>query len=300
MVYTITLNPSIDYVVEVDELKRGAMNRATSARVYPGGKGINVSAVLASLGIRNRMLGFIAGFTGDELVRSLTKAGLEADFIKLKSGLTRINMKVCESVSTEINAPGPNITKDDLKLLEGKLSAVQNGDVLVMSGSVPGGLPNYTYRTILELVKAKDIMTVVDTAGEQLITTLESHPFLIKPNRTELEELFSTKIMRVSDAEKFARNLQEMGARNVLVSLDSEGALLLTEDGSVLYREAPQGQVVNPVGAGDSMVAGFVAGYLDKGNFEDALKMGLAAGSAAAFSNGLPSAEDVVSLTRLM
>lgn len=300
MVFTITLNPSIDYIVEVDELRRGVMNRATSSRVYPGGKGINVSAVLGSLGVPNRMLGFIAGFTGDELVRSLTRAGLDSDFIKLKSGLTRINMKVCESMTTEINSPGPNINKDDFKLLENKLNDVHEGDVLVLSGSIPKGLPSFTYRSLLELVKDRDVLTVVDTSGEQLLSTLESHPFLIKPNRTELEELFSTKLMRESDAEKYARNLQDMGARNVLVSLDCEGALLLLEDGTVLHREAPSGEAVNPVGAGDSMVAGFIAGYLESGDFEEALKMGLAAGSAAAFSNGLPSSEDVISLKRLM
>lgn len=300
MVYTVTLNPSIDYVVEMGELRRGCLNRATNTKVYPGGKGINVSAVLNSLGVENKMFGFVAGFTGNELVRSLTAEGLTADFIKLRSGLTRINMKVCESVSTEINTPGPNITKDNLKELADKLGELKDGDVLVLSGSIPQGLPTYTYRTIMELVKDRDIKIIVDTSGEQLLATLECHPFLIKPNRTELEELFSTKILLTSDAEKFAHSLQDMGARNVLVSLDSEGALLLREDGSVLHHDAFQGQVINPVGAGDSMVAGFIAGYLKNNDFSEAFKTGIAAGSAAAFSNGLPSSEDILSLTRLM
>jgi 1-phosphofructokinase len=300
MVYTLTFSPSIDYVMEIKQLTPGEMNRAQATHIYPGGKGINVSAVLHSMGVENIILGFIAGFTGNEIENILNRHGHKTDFIRLKNGLSRINVKVLASESTELNAPAPAIRKDDLKQLNDRLQALKEGDTLVISGSVPSGLPDYTYRVILDSMKDRNITTVVDTTGPLLLSALESHPFLIKPNREELGELFSTKNISLNDAEKYAHTLQDKGARNVLISLDREGAMLLCEDGTLLTREAPRGNVVNPVGAGDAMLAGFIYGWLETGTYEDALKTAVCAGSASAFSSGLPSKDDIMSLRRLM
>ena len=300
MVYTLTFSPSIDYVMEMKNITTGTMNRASATHVYPGGKGINVSAVLDSLGTENTVLGFIAGFTGDEIERILAAHGQKTDFIRLKSGLSRINVKVLTSESTELNAPAPAIRKDDLKKLNDKLLTLKDSDVLILAGTIPSSLPDYTYRFILDSMKDRNVTTVVDATGDLLLSSLESHPFLIKPNRDELGALFSTKITLHTEVEKYARTLQEKGARNVLVSLDRDGAVLLCEDGTLLHHEAPSGNAVNPVGAGDAMLAGFIHGWLASNDYEDALKMGLCAGSAAAFSTGLPSKDDILSLRRLM
>ncbi len=300
MVYTLTFNPSLDYVMEMNGLRPGAMNRATRTEIYPGGKGINVSVVLNTLGTESIMLGFVAGFTGDEIESSLKKAGCRTDFIHLKSGLSRINVKLCSPESTELNAPGPFIGKDDLLCLYNQLNALNEGDVLVLAGAIPAGLPHFTYQYILDYLKEKNITTVVDATGEALLSTLNYRPFLIKPNRQELEELFSTKLLLRADVEKYARKLQDMGARNVLISLDHEGAVLLTEDKELISHDAPSGRVVNPVGAGDSMLAGFISGWLETGSYENALKTGLASGSASAFSVGLPTKEDILALRRFL
>lgn len=300
MIYTLTLNPSLDYVMEVENLRPGSMNRATGTHVYPGGKGINVSAVLTTLGIENTALGFIAGFTGDELERSINAHGIKSDFTRLRSGLTRINVKLPGSVTTEINAPGPTVTQQQLQELAARLTQLTSDDVLIISGTIPPSLPEFAYTVILGAVRDSGVTTAVDTSGMALINSLSMHPFLIKPNREELESLFSTKFVRRDEIERCAHSLQEMGARNVLISLDSEGAILLTEDGQLLSLSAPAGTAVNPVGAGDSMLAGFMYGWLTSNDFGEALKFGIAAGSASAFSTGLASKEDILALKRLL
>lgn len=300
MIFTLTLNPSIDYTMEINDLIPGGMNRAVSNSLRPGGKGINVSIILDALGMPNTILGFIAGFTGDEIEKSLKQGGHNTDFIRLKSGLSRINVKLCSNVSTEVNANGPMILNEDMALLNARLDSLQSGDVLVMSGSLPNNLPDFTYSSILERIRDRGILTFVDTSGESLLSCLPCKPFLIKPNRQELEELFSTKIELHTDVVKYAARLQELGARNVLVSLDSEGALLLCEDGRTFYREAPTGVAVNTVGAGDSMLAGFIYGWQLTGDYEKAFRYGIASGSASAFSEGLASGEDILSLFRLL
>lgn len=300
MIYTLTLNPSLDYIMEIENLVPGTMNRAAGTHMYPGGKGINVSAVLTELGEDNTALGFIAGFTGDELEKRLRSHGLKTDFMRLKSGFTRINVKVPGSITTELNAPGPNVTKQDLDNMVTRLQQLTNNDVLIISGGIPSTLPEFTYSVILSAINEHNIVTVLDTHGMPLINALTMHPFLIKPNREECEALFSTKLVFRDDIERCAHSLQDMGARNVLISLDSEGALLLTEDGRVLSEAAPSGNVINPVGAGDSMVAGFIYGWQTTGSFDEALKYGIAAGSASAFSTALASKDDVLSIKRLL
>ena len=300
MVYTLTFSPSIDYVMDMDHLIPGQMNRASSTHIFPGGKGVNVSAVLDALGVENTMLGFVAGFTGREIENILKKHGHKTDFIHLKNGLSRINVKVLASETTELNAPAPTIRKDDLKQLNERLSHLSDGDTLILSGAIPSCLPVYTYRFILDSLKDRNITTVVDATGDVLLSSLESRPFLIKPNREELSELFSTRIALHNEVEKYAHTLQDKGARNVLVSLDREGAVLLCEDGELIYHEAPRGEAVNPVGAGDAMLAGFIHGWVSSGDYSEALKFALCAGSAAALSTGLPSKDDILSLRRLM
>ena len=306
MIYTLTFNPSLDYTMELPELVPGGMNRAHRAGITPGGKGINVSMILDTLGMANTMLGFVAGFTGDEIERSLKASGHHSDFIRLKSGLSRINVKLCSDASyaagtapTELNAPGPAIDHDSLNALDAQLNRLSAGDVLVLSGSVPESLPVYTYQRILDSLKGRNVLTFVDTTGESLLSTLSCRPFLIKPNRQELEELFSTHIKLHNDVDRYAARLHELGARNVLISLDGEGAVLLCEDGRYIYLEAPSGQVVNPVCAGDSMLAGFIYGWLSTHDHMSAFRYAIAAGSASAFSSGLASKDDIMSLYRL-
>lgn len=300
MIYTLTLNPSLDYTMEFARLQPGAMNRAKKTGITVGGKGINVSAVLSELKVPNTILGFIAGFTGDRIEEILKINKANTDFVKLPSGTSRINVKVLAGESTELNAPGPVIDKNSLKLLKDKLTGITSDDVLVIAGAIPASLPEFTYRTLLDDIKARNITTVIDTSGEALLSTLETAPFLIKPNRQELEALFSTRIASHTEVDKYAHELQKLGARNVLVSLDREGAVLCCEDGNVLYRPAPEGEINNTIGAGDSMVAGFLWGWLETGSYEDALKCGIAAGTACAFSNDLPMGDDIRSLRRLL
>lgn len=300
MIYTLTLNPSLDYVMELTSLVPGSMNRASKTHLYPGGKGINVSAVLTELGMENTALGFIAGFTGDELERRLNALGLKTGFTRLASGLTRINVKLPGSATTEINAPGPEVSKKDLEDMTVRLTNLSDGDVLIISGAIPASLPEFTYAVILGALKIRNITTVLDTSGMALVNALSMHPFLIKPNREELEALYSTKLTHRDDVERCAHSLQEMGARNVLISLDSEGAVLLTEDGQFISADAPTGNVANPVGAGDSMLAGFVFGWLQSHDYKEALRYGIAAGSASAFSEDLPSKDDILSIKRLL
>lgn len=285
MIYTLTLNPAIDYVVQLDTpLTPGAINRTHSEVFQFGGKGINVSNVLRALGLPTTALGFIAGFTGLGLEEALQKAGLATDFIRLPQGNTRINMKLKGAQETEINGSGPDVTEEALLSLFTRLEALQAGDVLVLSGSVPHSLPDDIYGQILCRLEGKDITAVVDAAGPALTCALPCRPFLIKPNRQELETLFGAALSSDEEILSCARRLQSQGARNVLVSLAGDGALLLDETGKAHRLPCPAGPVINSVGAGDSMVAGFLAGWLQTGDYGDALRLGIAAGSATAFS----------------
>lgn len=288
MIYTLTCNPAIDYVVQLSSpLTPGAINRTHSEVFQFGGKGINVSNVLRTLGQPTTALGFIAGFTGLGLEEALQRAGLSTDFIRLPQGSTRINMKIKGSQETEINGSGPVITEDALCRLFAQLDSLQSGDVLVLSGSVPGSLPGDFYGRILARLEGKNVTAVVDAAGTLLTGALAYRPFLIKPNRQELEALFGVSLFCDEAILENAARLQQMGARNVLVSLAGDGALLLDETGNAHRLPCPKGTVVNSVGAGDSMVAGFLAGWLQTQDYDYALRLGIAAGSATAFSLGL-------------
>ena len=298
MIYTVTFNPSLDYIVTVDGFRAGAVNRTASEMILPGGKGINVSIVLGNLGIDSCALGFVAGFTGEELMRRIEAFGCKTDFIKAQDGNTRINVKMMSGdEATEINGQGPLITEPQILQLEEKLSALQEGDTLIISGSIPGCLPADMYEKLLHKVEGKNIHTVVDATGELLRKVLPYHPFLIKPNHHELGELYGVQITAKEDVVKYAKKLQEEGARNVLVSMGGEGSVLVSEKGEVYKAEAIRGKVVNTVGAGDSMVAGFVAGYLlSDGDMEQAFRMGQAAGSASAFSPNRATKKEVDAL----
>ncbi|MBO4415395.1 MAG: 1-phosphofructokinase [Lachnospiraceae bacterium] len=300
MIYTVTFNPSLDYAMEMDEIETGALNRAKSAQITAGGKGINVSKVLANLKVDNLILGFVCGFTGDEIERSISAAGCASEFIRLSRGMSRINVKIHSKETTELNAPGPEITLKDMEKLNTQLDRLNKDDYLVLAGNIPESLPEYSYRQIIDRMNAKGVNTVVDASGSALLSTIEFSPFLIKPNRQELGELFSTKIPVHENVDKYAKELQARGARNVLVSLDGEGAVLAAENGEIIYQEAPRGNAVNTVGAGDSMLAGFLWGYIESQDYREALKCGVAAGSASAFSQGFASGDDIRAIRRLL
>ena len=288
MIYTVTLNPAIDYVVSLDkELRTGTINRNQAEDFQFGGKGVNVSNVLRALGMKTAALGFVAGFTGDALERGLWEMGLETDFVHAASGMTRINVKIKAGEETEINGIGPMIRSDELEMLFGKLDMIAAGDVLVLSGSIPSCLPDDTYEQIMRRLDGHRVRIVVDASGKLLMRTLAYHPFLIKPNHHELGEIFGRPLETDEEIVGCARRLQTMGARNVLVSMAGDGALLLDGTGNTYRTGCPKGKVVNSVGAGDSMVAGFLAGYLRTGDYAQALRLGIAAGSATAFSLGL-------------
>lgn len=296
MIYTVTFNPSLDYVVQIENLTLGEVNRTSCEAIYPGGKGNNVSVVLANLGMKSRALGFIAGFTGDALEKMLTDFGCTTDFIRLKEGMTRINVKINASEESEINGQGPEITAEAIRELFEKLEQIQEGDILVLAGSIPNTLPEDIYERIMERLAGRKIHIVVDATKDLLLNVLKYHPFLIKPNSHELEELFGVTLKQEEDIIVYARKLQEMGAVNVLISMAGDGALLLTEDGKVYRKMPPKGNVVNSVGAGDSMVAGFLTGYLNTNNYEKALQLGIAAGSASAFLSWLAGKDEIVKL----
>lgn len=298
MIYTITLNPSLDYVVEIDKLVAGGINRTKKEKIYPGGKGINVSIVLQNLGVENCALGFIAGFTGKEFERRVIACGCKTDFIVLNHGLSRINIKIKSERESEINGQGPVITQEDLSLLYQKLDIIQSEDILVLAGSIPGSLSEDVYKNICSYLASKNVRIVVDAAGQLLLNVLPYHPFLIKPNKQELEEVFGVDLQYDGEIICYAKKLQQMGARNVLVSLADYGAVLVTQEGQVFRRTPPDGKVVNSVGAGDSMVAGYLANYLETGSYQNALAMGLAAGSATAFSEWLASKEEILALLK--
>lgn len=293
MIYTVTFNPSLDYIVTVGDFQLGMTNRTDSELLLPGGKGINVSIVLKNLGIPNTALGFVAGFTGEEITRAVKAMGVQTDFIKTSEGMSRINLKLQNIEGTEINGIGPLISASKVQELMEKMDALKQGDVLVLAGSIPTSMPNDIYRKIMEKLQDKDVMVVVDATGDLLLNVLKYHPFLIKPNHHELGEIFGVTLKSREEVIPYGKKMQEMGAANVLVSLAGEGAVLIAADGQVLEAPAPCGKPVNSVGAGDSMVAGFLAGWFEKKDYRHAFRMGIAAGSASAFSERLAKQQEV-------
>ena len=293
MIYTVTFNPSLDYIVSMNGFEMGMTNRTTKEQIFPGGKGINVSIVLSNLGIENTALGFTAGFTGEEIEKETRKMGLCTDFIHVENGFSRINVKLKDYDGTEINGMGPDITKDFIDKMYEKLDRLQKGDALVLAGSIPKCLPDSIYSNIMERLQEKGILFVVDATKDLLLNVLQYKPFLIKPNNHELGEIFGVELRTREDVVPYARKLQEKGARNVLVSMSGEGAVLVDETGSVHALPAPKGILVNAVGAGDSMVAGFLAGWTQKGDYDYAFRMGLSTGSASAFSEFLATKKEV-------
>ena len=296
MIYTVTFNPSLDYIVSVDNFRLGYTNRTCMERIVAGGKGINVSIVLQNLGIKNIALGFVAGFTGDEILRQLETVGVTTDFIRLESGMSRINMKLLTVDGTEVNGCGPEISAEKVQELMEQLDRLQQGDVLFLAGSIPSSMPTDMYQQIMERLQGRGVCMVVDAAKDLLTNVLAYHPFLIKPNHHELGEIFEVTLKCRKDVIPYGKKLQEKGARNVLISLGGEGAVLIAENGQVLEMAAPKGRVINSVGAGDSMVAGFMAGWLETQDYGYSLAMGVAAGSASAFSENLANREAVLKL----
>ena len=296
MIYTVTFNPSLDYIVTVKEFQVGMTNRTESEKLLPGGKGINISIVLKNLGIENTALGFVAGFTGTEIARKVDELGVHAEFMQIPQGISRINLKLQSIDGTEINGAGPDISKQQVEELLERLDNLQAGDILCLAGSIPKSMPSDIYQKILIRLQDKGILTVVDATKELLSKVLQYRPVLIKPNNYELGELFGVNLQTRQEVVGYAKKLQDMGARNVLVSMAGEGAVLLAENGQVYSAPAPKGELVNGVGAGDSMVAGFVAGWLETKDYGQAFRMGLAAGSASAFSKQLATKEQVMEL----
>lgn len=296
MINTITLNPSLDYVVKVENFKADALNRSSNEQIYAGGKGINVSIVLKNLGVDNTALGYVAGFTGDEILRQIKEHNVDCDFVKLKSGMSRINVKLKSDGETEINGSGPDITEKDLESLYEKVNKLGKGDFLILSGSIPNSVPDDIYERIMKSLLDKEVEFIVDATKDLLLKVLKYRPFLIKPNHHELAEMFDVELKSDEDIITYGKKLQEMGAKNVLISMAGDGAILLPENGEPIKREVPKGALKNSVGAGDSMVAGFLWGYLKNKNLDEAFKMGIATGSASAFSEELATKEEVENL----
>jgi 1-phosphofructokinase len=295
MIYTATFNPSLDYVMFLPELKTASVNRAERESIYPGGKGINVSIVLTRLGQQSTALGFTAGFTGRAL-KSMLEGVIATDFITLPAGETRIDVKLRAGEETDINGQGPDIPASCLEKFYEKISSFKEGDALVLAGSIPSSLPENIYEEILGRLDGRGVDCVVDATGELLKMSLRHKPFLVKPNLGELAEMFGVAITNRDEVVKYAKKTRELGAQNVLVSMDSRGALLVSAEGDVIEGRAPAGRLVNSVGAGDSMVAGFLAGYKATGSYARALSLGLAAGSATAFNEWLAEKADVAAL----
>lgn len=298
MIYTVTFNPALDYIVRVEGMKAGQINRAAEEQILAGGKGINVSTVLNNLGYDNTALGFVAGFTGDMIEAMLEKAGCHTDFIHVDGGMSRINVKIKAEAETEINGIGPDIHEEHISRLFQKLGKLEKDDILILAGSIPKSISDSIYMDIMEALKEKEVRIVVDATGELLANVLKHRPFLVKPNKNELEEIFDVALRNKNEVEIYARKLKDMGARNVLVSMAGDGALLIDEYGDVHHSAAPRRALVNSVGAGDSMVAGFIVGYLEYGSYDMAFKMGVAAGSASAFSKYLADREGVQELMK--
>ncbi len=292
MVYTVTFNPAVDYIVHTKELRAGATNRSDSEEIYFGGKGINVSIVLSELGVKSKALGFVAGFTGAAIERGVSEKGIDADFVHLSGGFSRINVKIKSDEETELNGQGPKIPDEAVQQLFAKLDELQDGDTLVLAGSIPSSLPSDIYERILARLSGRKIRAVVDATKDLLVKVLKYQPFLIKPNNFELGEIFGVELHTADEIVKYAEKLHGMGARNVLVSMAGDGAVLLDETGKTHVCGVCRGTVKNSVGAGDSMVAGFIAGC-EKAGYEYALKLGTAAGGATAFSEGLATKEKI-------
>lgn len=294
MIYTLTMNPSLDYIVDVEQFHVGLTNRTTKEQIFPGGKGFNVSMVLKNLGMENTALGFVAGFTGEEIVRRMQETGVTCEFIQVENGISRINIKLRTMDGTEINGIGPQLTKKHLEILYKRLECLNKEDILVLAGSVPKTVPSSFYADVTRWMTERGVNVVVDASGALLKQVLPCQPFLIKPNRQELSEFFGVDLlMETSEVVTYAKKLQEQGARNVVVSLGGDGAILLSEEGEIYKQDAPKGKVVNSVGAGDSMVAGFLYGYETYHDYQKALSYGLAAGSASAFSEQFATKEEV-------
>ena len=298
MIYTITFNPALDYITQVENFKIGEINRTKTETILPGGKGLNVSIVLKNLEIENTALGFVAGFTGEELINKMESQGIKTDFVKVEKGITRINIKISSMnenmiEETALNGMGPQITNDDTKTLMEKIQNMTAEDIVILSGSIPQNISTDIYDKICKSLSEKEITFIVDSTQELLMSVLKYNPFFFFLNKEELEETLNCKISTKEDIVNAAKELKKMGAQNVLVSLGNDGALLLTEENETYYSKAPKGEVVNTVGSGDSMVAGFIAGYYQTQDYEYALKTGVAAGSASAFSIRLATKEDV-------
>lgn len=296
MICTVTFNPSLDYAVRVDDMRLGQINRTTYEQILPGGKGVNVSIVLGNLGHPSRALGFVAGFTGAELERLCAEAGVDCDFIHVAEGMTRINAKIKSNEETELNGQGPRIGEADVEGLLARLDALGEGDTLVVSGSVPQTLPHDMYERIMARLDGRGVRVVVDAERDLLTRVLPYRPFLVKPNNHELGDIFGVELATRDEVVPYARRMHEMGAANVLVSMAGEGGVLVDEDGEVFQSPAARGTVVNSVGAGDSSVAGFLAGLMETGSYETAFRMALATGSASAFSDHLATRAEVEAL----
>ena len=293
MIYTLTLNPSIDYIVRLKEFVSGITNRTVSEEYYIGGKGINVSCILSELGIKSTALGFTAGFTGEAIENGLREQGIKSDFIRLRNGISRINIKVKADKESEINCQGPHIEQDEFEKLLSMTDEMRDGDTIVLAGSIPKSVSDDTYEKILERLKGKNIRIVVDATKKLLVNCLKYKPFLIKPNKQEISEIFSAKVESEEDIEIYAKELMKMGARNVIVSLGGDGAVLFADDGNTYHTGVVKEKVLNTVGSGDSMVAGFIAGYEQTGDYGYSLKLGTACGNATAFSPGLATKQKI-------
>lgn len=297
MIYTVTLNPALDYIVRLDELKKGYVNRSSHEDIQYGGKGINVSYVLNQLGIETQCLGFIAGFTGQELKRGVKEVlELNEDFIQVRNGMTRINVKVKTDDETEINGSGPYIASEEFNLLLYQLEKMNSNDLLVLSGSIPKGLDHYVYCSIMEYIKHKGVKVIIDGSGKLLLNSLSYKPFLVKPNHHELADLYQVELNTIEDIQYYAMKLKEQGAQNVLVSMGKDGSLLIDEHNNIYYREACKGETINTVGCGDSMVAGFIAGIVRGYDYSDSLKLATACGGATAFSPVLAKSNEIEEL----
>ena len=296
MIYTVTFNPSLDYIASCDDFILGQTNRTTKEIIYPGGKGINVSIVLRNLGLDTTALGFLAGFTGDEIKRLILKEGIKNEMIEVNNGFSRINIKLRSSQESELNGMGPSIDQQSIRKLYQKLDNLTSDDILVLAGSIPSCLPSSIYSDICDYLKDKNMKIVVDATKDLLLNVIPYKPFLIKPNNHELGELFKVELNTREEVVPYAKKLQELGARNVLISLAGEGAVLVDENGEVHSSKAPKGKVINSVGAGDSMVAGFLYGYKTFNNYNEAFKYGVCTGSASAFSEQLAKLDEVIDL----
>ena len=300
MIYTVTFNPSLDYTIRIKNFEVGTLNRTNYEEIRVGGKGVNVSIVLTSLGVENIALGFIAGFTGDQIESGMQQLGCKTDFIRLPQGFSRINVKLQDETETEMNGMGPAVSISECERFMMNIKRLKPGDTLVLSGSIPSSMPQDMYEQILDAVDTDKIRVVVDTSSNLLRRTLAYHPFLIKPNLIELGELFGRSLMDYDDIVGCAKHLQEEGARNVLVSMGSAGAILVTDEGQVFSAPAPSGDLVDSIGAGDAMVAGFLAGYLERNSMVDGFAKGLAAGSATAYKQGLATREEIIAIAQRM